>query len=162
MGVTVGINIGPIVGAGVAVVVGVAVGVEVGMNVGLAVGVGPSSIHPARRTKNTTESNTARFIRTPPNQNQIVNKNVLPPLMASLYKGGQSKTGLIKVFNMKGKVKWFNTRKGFGFIEKEDGSDIFVHMNDIEEGVNLNEGDEVEFEPADSPKGPKATKVTKA
>jgi len=62
---------------------------------------------------------------------------------------------------MKGKVKWFNTRKGFGFIEKEDGNDIFVHMNDIEEGVSLNEGDEVEFEPADSPKGPKATKVRK-
>ena len=37
-----------------------------------------------------------------------------------------------------------------------------MHMNDIEEGASLNEGDEVEFEPADSPKGPKATKVTKS
>ena len=62
---------------------------------------------------------------------------------------------------MKGKVKWFNPRKGFGFIEKEDGNDIFVHMNDIEGGAQLNDGDEVEFEPADSPKGPRATKVKK-
>ncbi|MCD6414514.1 MAG: cold shock domain-containing protein [Candidatus Diapherotrites archaeon] len=62
---------------------------------------------------------------------------------------------------MKGKVKWFNTRKGYGFIEKEDGNDIFVHINDIEGGATLREGDEVEFEPAESPKGPKATKVKK-
>ena len=62
---------------------------------------------------------------------------------------------------MKGKVKWFNQRKGFGFIEKEDGKDIFVHINDIEGGVLLNEGDEVEFEEADSPKGPKAVNVRK-
>ena len=62
---------------------------------------------------------------------------------------------------MKGKVKWFNARKGFGFIEMEDGKDIFVHMNDIEDGASLNDGDEVEFEPADSPKGPKASKVKK-
>ena len=62
---------------------------------------------------------------------------------------------------MKGKVKWFNARKGFGFIEKEDGNDIFVHINDIDGGAPLNDGDEVEFEPTDSPKGPTATKVKK-
>ena len=62
---------------------------------------------------------------------------------------------------MKGKVKWFNARKGFGFIEMEDGKDIFVHINDIEGGATLNDGDDVEFEPADSPKGPKATNVKK-
>lgn len=62
---------------------------------------------------------------------------------------------------MNGTVKWYNSRKEFGFIEKEDGSgDIFVHKNDIEGGT-LNEGDKVEFEPEDSPKGPKATKVQK-
>ncbi|MFC2174852.1 cold-shock protein [archaeon] len=62
---------------------------------------------------------------------------------------------------MKGTVKWFNTTKGFGFIEKEDGNDIFVHMNDLEEGTTLNEGDAVEFEAEDSPKGPRAVKVKK-
>ena len=62
---------------------------------------------------------------------------------------------------MKGTVKWFNSTKGFGFIEKEDGNDIFVHMNDLEEGVRLDEGDAVEFEVGDSPKGPRAVKVKK-
>ncbi|MCK4327996.1 MAG: cold shock domain-containing protein [Candidatus Diapherotrites archaeon] len=62
---------------------------------------------------------------------------------------------------MKGKVKWFNPMKGFGFIEKEDGTDIFVHVSDLPEDMRLNEGDEVEFEVAESDKGPKATKVQK-
>lgn len=62
---------------------------------------------------------------------------------------------------MKGKIKWFNARKGFGFITKEDGSDIFVHKNDVAEGTELNEGDAVEFETADSDKGPRADKVKK-
>ncbi|MDI6839461.1 MAG: cold shock domain-containing protein [bacterium] len=62
----------------------------------------------------------------------------------------------------KGKVKWFNERKGYGFIEREDGSgDIFVHYSDIEsKGFKvLNEGDEVEFDVMEGEKGPKAIHV---
>jgi len=63
----------------------------------------------------------------------------------------------------RGKVKWFNEAKGFGFIEKEDGGDVFVHFSEIEgEGFKtLAEGEEVSFEVVDSPKGPKAAHVTK-
>ncbi len=65
---------------------------------------------------------------------------------------------------MRGKVKWFNDQKGFGFIAKEDGSgDVFVHFSAItSEGFkSLAEGDAVEFEIVDSDKGPKAANVTK-
>ena len=62
---------------------------------------------------------------------------------------------------MEGKVKWFNGSKGFGFITPSDGGkDVFVHQSDIEaEGRTLNDGDRVQYEVADSPKGPKAAKV---
>ncbi len=64
---------------------------------------------------------------------------------------------------MKGKVKWFNESKGFGFIEQEGGNDVFVHYSAIEgDGFKtLVEGDEVEFEVVDSPKGLQASKVNK-
>lgn len=65
---------------------------------------------------------------------------------------------------MKGKVKWFNDKKGFGFIAKEDGSgDVFVHYSDIQmQGYKtLAEGDAVEFEVINSEKGPKAIKIQK-
>ncbi len=60
---------------------------------------------------------------------------------------------------MKGTVKWFNERKGYGFIEGEDKKDIFVHRNSIPDGTVLNEGDQVEYEKEDSDKGPQATNI---
>ena len=61
-----------------------------------------------------------------------------------------------------GTVKWFNERKGFGFIEQEDGPDVFVHFSGISgEGFKtLEEGDPVTFEIQDGPKGPSAVNVT--
>jgi CspA family cold shock protein len=61
----------------------------------------------------------------------------------------------------KGKVKWFDDRKGYGFIECEDGNDVFVHHSAIQgEGFkSLVEGQEVEFEITEGPKGKQATNV---
>jgi CspA family cold shock protein len=62
---------------------------------------------------------------------------------------------------VKGRVKWFSDQKGFGFIEVKDGKDVFVHRTAIQgEGFTLREGDEVEFEISQGPKGPQATNVT--
>jgi cold shock protein len=65
---------------------------------------------------------------------------------------------------LKGTVKWFNESKGFGFIAKEDGGDVFVHYSAITgDGFKtLAEGQEVSFEIVDTPKGPKAANVQKA
>lgn len=62
-----------------------------------------------------------------------------------------------------GTVKWFNTSKGFGFITREDGPDVFVHYSAIQtEGFrNLAEGDRVEFTVEQSSKGPQASNVVK-
>lgn len=62
-----------------------------------------------------------------------------------------------------GTVKWFNGSKGFGFIAREDGPDVFVHFKAIQgDGYKtLDEGDQVQFEVEQGPKGPNATNVTK-
>ena len=61
-----------------------------------------------------------------------------------------------------GKVKWFNDRKGFGFIEVDSGGDAFVHYTDIKDQVGhktLREGQEVRCQVIQAPKGPKAVEV---
>ena len=63
---------------------------------------------------------------------------------------------------IEGTVKWFNESKGFGFLSQEGGPDVFVHHTEIRsEGYRtLNEGQKVQFEVVDSPKGPRAANVT--
>ncbi len=64
---------------------------------------------------------------------------------------------------MQGSVKWFSPEKGYGFIEKEDGEDVFVHFSAIqEEGFKtLDEGENVEFEVVEADRGPQAANVVK-
>ena len=63
----------------------------------------------------------------------------------------------------KGKVKWFSNQKGFGFITPEEGADVFVHFSAVQtEGYRtLEEGDDVEFDIVETPKGPQAANVKK-
>jgi CspA family cold shock protein len=64
---------------------------------------------------------------------------------------------------MTGRVKWFNAEKGFGFIERDDGDDVFVHFSAIQ-GTGfkaLNEGDEVSFDIVDGDRGPQAANVVR-
>ena len=62
---------------------------------------------------------------------------------------------------MQGKVKWFSSEKGYGFIQRENGADVFVHFSAIQnEGFKtLNEGQSVEFEVVDGNRGPQAANV---
>lgn len=83
--------------------------------------------------------------------------------------GGASEN-LIFVFEggigsmVKGRVKWFNSKKGYGFLERDDGEDVFVHYTAIQgDGFKtLYEGQEVEFEITEGPKGPQASNVSAA
>ena len=70
----------------------------------------------------------------------------------------------VKMSRIVGKVKWFNNAKGYGFIEREGGNDVFVHFSAIQGAGfrTLEEGQAVEFEIVDGPKGPQAGNVTKA
>jgi CspA family cold shock protein len=63
----------------------------------------------------------------------------------------------------KGTVKWFNESKGFGFITKEDGDDVFVHYTAIQDSgfKSLSEGQQVQFDVVSGPKGPAAANVVK-
>ncbi len=64
---------------------------------------------------------------------------------------------------MQGKVKWFNAEKGYGFIEGQDGKDVFVHFSAIEQDgfKTLDEGQDVEFEVVEGARGPQAANVVK-
>jgi cold shock protein len=85
--------------------------------------------------------------------------------------GTASETGRVRAegeyveeARLKGTVKWFNNAKGYGFIGRDDGPDVFVHYSAItSEGYkSLQEGDSVEFEIIQGQKGPQAANVTKA
>ena len=64
---------------------------------------------------------------------------------------------------MVGKVKWFSAEKGYGFIAREDGDDVFVHFSAINDDgfKTLNEGQEVEFDIVEGARGPQASNVSK-
>lgn len=65
---------------------------------------------------------------------------------------------------MHGKVKWFSAEKGYGFIEREDGGDVFVHFSAIQEDgfKSLAEGQDVEFDIVEGARGPQAANIVKA
>jgi CspA family cold shock protein len=62
---------------------------------------------------------------------------------------------------MQGSIKWFNPRKGYGFIQGDDGKEIFVHHTAVPMDANLSDGDKVEYQVGESERGPRATDVKK-
>ena len=84
--------------------------------------------------------------------------------MGQKYCVSLGRLGVRNVSRIKGKVKWFNNAKGFGFIGREDGPDVFVHYSAIKSDgyKSLQEGDDVEFEIVQGQKGPQAENVVKA
>ena len=89
-----------------------------------------------------------------------------PPSSQNRWPARVSRKGVVP--NManreRGTVKWFNATKGYGFIVREQGGDVFVHYSAIQgDGYrSLNEGETVEFDVTDGPKGLQATNVTRA
>jgi len=83
---------------------------------------------------------------------------ILPPAFGESARRGE------QVERLKGTVKWFNNAKGYGFLGRDDGPDVFVHYSAItSEGYkSLQEGDKVEFEIVQGQKGPQAANVTKS
>jgi CspA family cold shock protein len=79
-------------------------------------------------------------------------------------RGAAQLQGRKSTMRITGKVKWFNNAKGYGFIERDGGSDVFVHFSAVQGSGfrTLEEGQAVEFEIVDGPKGPQAGNVTKA
>jgi len=61
---------------------------------------------------------------------------------------------------MKGTIKWYNSMKGFGFIQGEDGKDVFVHSTALPVGTAISENDPVEYEIEEAERGPRAINVT--
>jgi cold shock protein len=94
--------------------------------------------------------------------NKCLNISLSREGRSSVYAGWGLKRG--ELILAKGFVKWFDTKKGYGFIEQPGGDDIFVHYSGIAgDGFrSLRAGEEVEFEVSQGPKGAQATKVVKA
>jgi CspA family cold shock protein len=90
-------------------------------------------------------------------------KAVFQSLRLFAHRFTESLGGFVVMSRITGKVKWFNNSKGYGFIEQPGSSDIFVHYSAIQgDGFKtLEEGQEVEFEVTQGPKGPQAEKVIK-
>jgi CspA family cold shock protein len=90
------------------------------------------------------------------NQYGVLFPHETPPYFHSKQQGRQE-----PVAQYKGKVKWFNNAKGYGFIGRDDGPDVFVHYSAIQlDGYKtLKEGDEVEFDIVEGQKGPQADAV---
>lgn len=64
--------------------------------------------------------------------------------------------------SMKGTIKWYNPKKGFGFIQGEDGNDVFVHRTSLPDDAEyLQEGDNVEYEVEETERGPNAKNIKK-